>query len=87
MKLLRVVIREDMSHSLAEQLVEDIEWALAYLETHFSFTKEDLEAHDRQVIDAVEAAKQGRWRSFAQKWSAHRTESEVIKRIKHNGVC
>merc|ERR1719375_1187169 len=44
MKLLRVVIREDMSHSLAEQLVEDIEWALAYLETHFSFTKEDLEA-------------------------------------------
>ena len=76
-----------MSHSLAEQLVEDIEWALAYLETHFSFTKEDLEAHDRQVIDAVEAAKQGRWRSFAQKWSAHRTESEVIKRIKHNGVC
>jgi len=87
MKLLRVVIREDMSHSLAGQLVEDIKWALAYLETHFSFSKKDLEAHDEQVIDAVEAAKGLRWRNFAEKFSVHRTESQIIKRMKHNGVC
>ena len=72
---------------IRDRLVEDIKWALAYLETHFSFSKKDLEAHDEQVIDAVEAAKGLRWRNFAEKFSVHRTESQIIKRMKHNGVC
>lgn len=87
MKLLRVVIREDMSHSLCRQLAEDIKWALAYLSVHFTFSKEDLAKHDKQVLEAEQARKSGHWVSFKEKWATHRTEEEVLKRFKHNGVC
>ena len=41
-KLLRVVIREDLSMSMAEELIKDFERVVEYLDHHFSFTDDQV---------------------------------------------
>ncbi|KAL4856151.1 Glutamate decarboxylase 1 [Chlorella vulgaris] len=41
-KLMRVTIREDFSIGMADMLVADIEDALKWLDTHFTFSREDI---------------------------------------------
>lgn len=41
-KLLRVVIREDLSMSMAEELIKDFVRVVEYLDHHFSFTDDQV---------------------------------------------
>eukprot|EP01024_Parvocaulis_polyphysoides_P027583 TRINITY_DN24984_c0_g1_i10.p1 TRINITY_DN24984_c0_g1~~TRINITY_DN24984_c0_g1_i10.p1 ORF type:complete len:361 (-),score=43.40 TRINITY_DN24984_c0_g1_i10:947-2029(-) len=41
-KLLRAVIREDMTISMIDELAKDIERAVTWLDTHFTFTKDQM---------------------------------------------
>ena len=49
-KLLRAVIREDMSLSLAARLIADILRALDYLDHHFMFTPEQLQEYGEAMM-------------------------------------
>lgn len=40
--LMRAVIREDMSMSMADELVSDIKRAIEYLDTHYVFTQSQV---------------------------------------------
>eukprot|EP01025_Chloroclados_australasicus_P008035 TRINITY_DN12763_c1_g1_i1.p2 TRINITY_DN12763_c1_g1~~TRINITY_DN12763_c1_g1_i1.p2 ORF type:complete len:494 (-),score=65.96 TRINITY_DN12763_c1_g1_i1:429-1910(-) len=42
-KLLRAVIREDMTISMIDELVKDVERAVKWLDTHFTFTQEQMD--------------------------------------------
>lgn len=49
-KLLRAVIREDMSHALADKLCQDIKRAVDYLDHHFTVTPEQVQKFKEEVI-------------------------------------
>ena len=49
-KLMRAVIREDMSQALADKLCEDIKRAIEYLDHHFTVTPEQVQKFKEEVI-------------------------------------
>lgn len=70
-KLLRAVIREDMSYALCDKLIADLLRALEYLDHHLSITPEQLEQYKEKVITDL-------------KKGPHK---EAQQKKKWNGVC
>jgi len=70
-KLLRAVVREDMSIALADKLVQDLKRAIAYLDHHFLVTPEQVKEYKSEVIE-----------EFLKK-----PHKAAPKKKKFNGVC
>jgi glutamate decarboxylase len=47
--LLRCVVREDLSMSMADELIDDIDRAIQWLDHHFVFNDNTLKAHDSRL--------------------------------------
>lgn len=94
-KLLRVVIREDLSMSMAEELIKDFVRVVEYLDHHFSFTDDQLKALEagklpQELKETVLPHHPGkRPRLAVLKAEHHDSEKHPNKTRthKHNGVC
>ena len=77
-KLLRAVIREDLSMSMCEQLIRDVQRAVAYLD-HFHGLQRTASA------TASAAAAAAATEAYRQQHAPHRVHKHGHKR--HAGVC
>jgi len=70
-KLLRAVIREDMSFALADKLCEDIKRSIEYLDHHFTVTPEQVQKFKDEAIQEF----------------VRGPHVEPPKKVKFNGIC
>jgi len=54
---LRIVVREDLSLSMVESLIKDLEWAVTWLSSHYTFTSKEIgrfkEAKSTMRLDSI----------------------------------